>query len=142
MYACLSYLFFYNDICCSMYLIKIMVVMMMMMFVGLRPKTNMFWNFTQIWLLHNFKAPELKLRPNDIGITWNSICSILIPKKLQISVHRSFSYAYVWLVCGRIEQRIETSSKYDANLVITWSRNPHAKTSIPGKPSKSGLIGV
>jgi len=29
----------------------------------------------------------------------------------------------------------------DANLVITWSRNPHAKTSIPGKPSKSGLIG-
>jgi hypothetical protein len=30
----------------------------------------------------------------------------------------------------------------DANLVITWSRNPHAKTLIPGKPSKSGLIGV
>jgi hypothetical protein len=28
----------------------------------------------------------------------------------------------------------------DANLV--WSRNPHAKTSIHGKPSKSGLIGV
>jgi hypothetical protein len=32
--------------------------------------------------------------------------------------------------------------KSDANLVITWSRNPHAKTPIPGKPSKSGLIGV
>jgi hypothetical protein len=32
--------------------------------------------------------------------------------------------------------------KYDANLVITWSRNPHAKTPIPGKLSKSGLIGV
>jgi hypothetical protein len=30
----------------------------------------------------------------------------------------------------------------DANLVITWSRNPHAKTSIPGKPSTSVLIGV
>ena len=30
----------------------------------------------------------------------------------------------------------------DVNLVITWSRNPHAKTSIPGKPSKSGLIGM
>jgi len=30
----------------------------------------------------------------------------------------------------------------DANLVITWSRNPHAKTPIPGKPSKSGLIGM
>jgi hypothetical protein len=28
----------------------------------------------------------------------------------------------------------------DANLVITWSRNPHAKTPIPGKPSKSGLM--
>ena len=23
--------------------------------------------------------------------------------------------------------------------MITWSRNPHAKTPIPGKPSKSGL---
>jgi hypothetical protein len=30
----------------------------------------------------------------------------------------------------------------DANLVITWSRNPHAKTSIPGKPNKSSLIRV
>ena len=30
----------------------------------------------------------------------------------------------------------------DANLVITWSRNPHAKTPILGNPSKSGLIGV
>jgi hypothetical protein len=29
-----------------------------------------------------------------------------------------------------------------ANLVITWSCNSHAKTPIPGKPSKSGLIGV
>jgi hypothetical protein len=32
--------------------------------------------------------------------------------------------------------------KTDVNLVITWSRNPHAKTPIPGKPCKSGLIGV
>jgi hypothetical protein len=32
--------------------------------------------------------------------------------------------------------------KIDANLVITWSRNPNAKTPIPGMPSKSGLIGV
>jgi len=24
----------------------------------------------------------------------------------------------------------------DANVVIMWSRNPHAKTPIPGKPSK------
>jgi hypothetical protein len=30
----------------------------------------------------------------------------------------------------------------DANLVITWSRNPHANTPIPGKPSKIGLIEV
>jgi hypothetical protein len=30
----------------------------------------------------------------------------------------------------------------DANLVITWSRNLHAKTQIPEKPSKSCLIGV
>jgi hypothetical protein len=30
----------------------------------------------------------------------------------------------------------------DANLVITWSHNPHTKTPIPGKLNKSGLIGV
>ena len=30
----------------------------------------------------------------------------------------------------------------NVNLVITWSRNPHTKTPIPEKPSKSGLIGV
>jgi hypothetical protein len=30
----------------------------------------------------------------------------------------------------------------DANLAITWSRNPYANTPIPGKPGKSGLIGV
>jgi len=30
----------------------------------------------------------------------------------------------------------------EANLVITWSRNPHAKTPIPGNPHKSGFIGV
>jgi hypothetical protein len=34
------------------------------------------------------------------------------------------------------------SNGADADLVIMWSRNPHAKTPIPGKPSKSGLIGV
>jgi hypothetical protein len=31
---------------------------------------------------------------------------------------------------------------YDANLVIIWSCNPHTKTPIPEKPSKSSLIGV
>jgi NAD(P)H-quinone oxidoreductase subunit 2 len=36
----------------------------------------------------------------------------------------------------------EATTKYDANLVIIWSRNLHAKTPIPGKQSKSGLIGV
>jgi len=30
----------------------------------------------------------------------------------------------------------------DVNLVITWSCNPHAKTPILEKPSKSGLIAV
>jgi hypothetical protein len=28
------------------------------------------------------------------------------------------------------------------NLLNTWSNNPHVKTPIPRKPSKSGLIGV
>jgi hypothetical protein len=30
----------------------------------------------------------------------------------------------------------------DVNLVIMWSHNPHAKSPNPGKPSKSGFIGV
>jgi hypothetical protein len=38
MYVCLSHLFLYNDICCLMYVINVMVVMMMM-FVGLGPMT-------------------------------------------------------------------------------------------------------
>jgi hypothetical protein len=37
MYACLCHLSLYNDICCSMYVINI-VVEMLMMFVGLRPR--------------------------------------------------------------------------------------------------------
>jgi len=37
---------------------------------------------------------------------------------------------------------IDLWKRVDANLVITRSRNPYAKTPIPGKPSKSGLIGV
>jgi len=28
------------------------------------------------------------------------------------------------------------------NHMVTWSRNPHTKTLIPGKPIKLGLIGV
>jgi hypothetical protein len=45
-------------------------------------------------------------------------------------------YAFIY-TDSRLKQTL-----IDANLVITWSRNPHAKTPIPGKPSKSGLIGV
>jgi len=41
------------------------------------------------------------------------------------------------------DKHLHIGSKYlDTNLVITWSRNPHAKTPVPGKPIKSGLIGV
>jgi hypothetical protein len=35
-----------------------------------------------------------------------------------------------------------TSIQLDVNLLNMRSSNPHAKTSILGKPSKSGLIGV
>jgi hypothetical protein len=38
MYVCLSHLFPYNDIYCLMYVIYVVVVMLMMMFVGLRPR--------------------------------------------------------------------------------------------------------
>jgi len=46
---------------------------------------------------------------------------------------RWHDYAWCWA---------DPTNRVDANLVITWSRNPHAKTPILGKPSKSGLIGV
>jgi hypothetical protein len=36
----------------------------------------------------------------------------------------------------------ELQTPSDANLLITWSRNPPVTTPIPGKPSKSGLIVV
>jgi hypothetical protein len=55
----------------------------------------------------------------------------------------------VYLTYFMLNNVMETQSKKETkwsifyvNLVITWSRNPHAKTPIPGKPSKSGLIGV
>jgi hypothetical protein len=50
-------------------------------------------------------------------------------------VHRTYGKLHCWLVFSRFKVD-------DANLVITWSRNPHTKTPIPGKPSKSSLIGV
>jgi len=37
---------------------------------------------------------------------------------------------------------IDMISPDDENLLNTWSSNPHAKISIPRKPSKSSLIGV
>jgi len=41
------------------------------------------------------------------------------------------------MLCGYIYIYI-----YDADLMITQSSNPHAKNSIPKKPSKLGLIGM
>jgi hypothetical protein len=39
------------------------------------------------------------------------------------------------------QRHLFSKTSNDANFVITWSHNPHAKTPIPWKPSKSGLIG-
>jgi hypothetical protein len=39
-------------------------------------------------------------------------------------------------------KRLKAEGEPDANLVITWSHNPYAKSSIPGKPGKSGLIAM
>jgi len=40
------------------------------------------------------------------------------------------------------EHREKDGPRGDANLMITWSCNPHVKTPIPKEPSKSGLIRV
>jgi hypothetical protein len=48
----------------------------------------------------------------------------------------------IGLVTSLKAKRFKETFNGDANLVITWSPNPHAKTQIPRKPSKSGLIGV
>ena len=69
MYAYLSHLFLYNDICCSMYVINIVVVMMMM-FVGLRPKTIGSWLSYEMWDIINVnKAYVDKLKPPSIEKT-------------------------------------------------------------------------
>jgi hypothetical protein len=68
-------------------------------------------------------------------------------KELKMSYQRTFgfvasslylSFANQYLLGGGFPFPIVL----DANLVITWSHNLHAKTAILGKPSKSGLIGV
>jgi hypothetical protein len=48
----------------------------------------------------------------------------------------------IWPYLDRINKAPDPDGFSDVNLVITWSRNPHAKTTIAGKASKSGLIGV
>jgi hypothetical protein len=45
--------------------------------------------------------------------------------------------------CTVLDQRfVDSNTAIDANLLNTRSRNSHAKTPIPGKPTKSDLIGV
>jgi hypothetical protein len=57
--------------------------------------------------------------------------------KLTIDIDRELTW------CNTNHDPInDRSRESDANLVIMWLRNPHAKTPIPRKPSKSGLIGV
>jgi hypothetical protein len=71
-----------------------------------------------------------------------------IPKMLSKSGLIGVWHKYkLYLGTSTIKNRnlptnINSWTRSDANLMITWSRNPHAKTPIPGKPSKSGLIGV
>jgi len=80
MYTCLSHLFLYNDICCSMYVINIMVVMTMM-FMGLRPRmiglllSYEMWNITSVNRLN-----VDNLGPPDVGETAKILVKIcLIP---------------------------------------------------------------
>jgi hypothetical protein len=65
-------------------------------------------------------------------------------KKNKIKIDILTKTSWKDFICRKNQATILNGieSQFDANLVITWSRNPHAKTPIPGKPSKSGLIGV
>ena len=62
-----------------------------------------------------------------------------VPKRLNVPERKRTDVDVPTDAKGKSETQ---PKRTDANLVITWSRNPHAKTPIPRKPSKSGLIGV
>jgi hypothetical protein len=62
--------FLYNDICCSMYIIKIVVMMMMMMFVGLRPRMIGSWLSYEKWDIRSVNKLYVdNLRPPSIRKT-------------------------------------------------------------------------
>ena len=67
---------------------------------------------------------------------------LLARKELQRLQKKAKELSIQLLGDSRTNHLEERGNDTDANLVITWSRNPHAKTPIPGKPSKSGLIVV
>jgi hypothetical protein len=69
MYACLSHLFLYNGICCSIYVLNIMVEMMMV-FMGLRPKMIELWLSYEMWDLRSVYNLYIdNLGPPGIGET-------------------------------------------------------------------------
>jgi hypothetical protein len=69
-----------------------------------------------------------------ITVTLNAFCCLGFGHVVQTKE------LWLWKLIMRMRQM---TRRCDANLVIKWSHNnPHAKTPIPGKPSKPGLIGV
>jgi hypothetical protein len=77
MYAYLSHLFIYNDICCSMNVINIMV-MIIMMFVGLRPGTIKSWLSYKIWDIRSANRVYVdNLGPLGIGETLRNFGRLL-----------------------------------------------------------------
>jgi hypothetical protein len=69
MYTYLSHLFLYNDICCSIYVINIMVAMTMM-FVGLRPRMIGSWLSYEMWNIISVNRLNVdNLGPPDVGET-------------------------------------------------------------------------
>ena len=66
----------------------------------------------------------------------------LIPTNANFVITQPANKIGIWSRKAKIGLIEVLHNGNDANLVITWSRNPLAKTSIPGKPSKSSLIEV
>lgn len=110
MYACLSHLFLYNDICCSMYVINIVVeMMMMMMVVRLRPRMIESWLSYKIWDIRSVNRLYVdNLRPSGIGKT--------LPKFQKTSIWKLYKKKY--LPCLLISLEVICSWKIENVTVV------------------------
>jgi len=118
MYTCLSHLFLYNDICCSMYVINIMVVMTMM-FVELRPKMIRSWLSYEIWNIRSVNKLNVdNLGPPDVGVTkilikfnMNTLRPPSTRTRARTHTH-THTHTHIWLLYVSVDMRLLLNPRY------------------------------